>query len=256
MNLLKLSLCAVVALSGATALGCNASDDSTPATQSDYDDVAQALGGAVATDNQGGMVGTISDATSVALGVPRLGLRLGANGNFAGLRGELNYEYSSQCFSDTGEGLTVCDGSARMAEVSVRWSGRLVTPHVNAAVEHEGQLSVTGLQNDPLRVDGGGSFDFDATFRSHVHDVERNYRLSYAATYEALLVTRLSGDVIGGSAYFEIHAERMVSTTGREREASFLMDATIVFHNDHTAALTLDGEYTYMINTRTGAVER
>lgn len=245
---------AVTALLGAATFGCDSSDDRSAASDADYDDVAQALGAVTASGNQGGEIDALSDAASIARGIPRLGLALDLEGHFAGTRGALMYSYDAECRDANDSVLLVCGPTASTASVNIACSGDLVTPHIDASLEHSASVTVSNLQDDAASITGDGSFDFDAIFVSHFANTQRDYHLSYDVTYDAVLIS--SAGVIGGRAHYVVSAERMVTGEARTSEATFEMDATLVFNDAGNATLTLDGSHTYTIDTRTGAVSR
>jgi len=253
-----LSLCtlAIAGLISAPALGCKASDDTQAATEADYDDVAQALGAVVATDNQGGEIGSISDATSIAIGAPRFGLVVDLSGRFHGQRGQLSYAYSAQCSAVDGMAMEFCNATTDSAHLSVAWSGDLMTPQLDAAISHNGDLQLTDLQQPTVHVNGGGSFEFDATFTSLFRNVERSYHLSYVVTYTDIAVARAPIQVTGGNIHYVIDAERMLTTERRETAAKFNMDASLVFDGSGSARLTLDESHRYTIDPASGAVSK
>src|SRR4051794_34305667 len=149
----------VLALAG-IATGCGG--DGASASDAEYDDVAQALSAVVATGNDGGEIGSVYDATGIALGVPKLDLEFDAAGQIVGTRLGLEYTYSAECSDAAGEPLPECDPTTDAAKIAVTWSGDLQTSHLSASVSHEGDIELARLQSGLGKVSGSGDFEYDA----------------------------------------------------------------------------------------------
>ena len=245
------SLRAIGVLSIGFALGACGGDSDKP-TEADYDDVAQALGGVVATGSGGGEVGSFVDATAIAAGVPTLGITVNAAGQFVGNRLGLSYDYGVACLDSVGAALDRCGATTDAAQVDVAWSGDLTTPILTAAVTREGSFELTAMQSGTAVLNGTSALDIDARFDSLFRQASRVYHVSYDATYEDVQVRLLPAGVIGGRVDYALDVERMAQSARGESSASFEIDAVLVFGTDGSATLTLDGELSYAIDPLTG----
>jgi hypothetical protein len=247
-----------VGMTSLAALGLLACSDSdnTPATETDYDDVAQALTATISTGSGGGDILSFQDSTSIALGVPSLDLSLDASGAFAGSRLGLMYDYTANCVAADGSKLAQCDGSSAAADVNVNWSGELSLPHVTAQVQRTGAWKLSKLQSDTAELSGTGSFDVDLELASIFRAATHHYALTYSANYDHLQLVAALPIVIGGSIAYSVDAERMASGTLRDGDAKFHIDAALTFAADGGVSLSLDGKYHYAIDTTTGSVQK
>lgn len=134
----------------------------------------------------------------------------------------------------------------------VERSGQLELPRFSGSVEREGAWTVIGLQGDTARLEGAGSFHLDAVVRP-VSGPERSYELDYSAEYDGVLIRVDDRLIVGGTASYEVSAERMI---GEDVEARFSMEAEVSFAADGSATLVLDGTHSHRVDTRTGVVVR
>lgn len=224
-------------------------------TASDYDDVAQALGGLTATENGGGEVGTMRDAAAIASGDPADGLTLQASGGFSGSRLGLQYDYSVACSDAEGAALPDCGEATDKAEIQVAWSGELKSPRLEASVVRLGELTLTDVQSDTVSIEGESDLEIDARFESLFRDASRAYRLAYHAEYAGVKVQRSPARITEGRVSYALAVEREAESSRGDSSASFDIDAELVFGADG-ATLTLDGEHTYAVNQSTGRVTK
>lgn len=245
-----LPTCLIAATSFAA---CSSSD--TP-TEADYDDVAQALTATVVTDSDGGEVGAMIDATSVARGDGKIALKLDASGKFTGNHLGLDYSYTAKCSDAEGKAQDTCDKTSDKADVAVNWSGDLKLPHLTAAVKREGNWTLTGLQTDKVTFAGDSEFDLDTEMQSLFRNATRTYHVSYNANYDSVVMDRTEHAVTGGKVTYSINAERTASGPRRESEAQFDIDGVLEFKADGTASLTLDKSHSYKVNAVTGELTK
>jgi hypothetical protein len=236
-------------------LGAACSGTDTP-TENDYDDVAQALGGVAATDDGGGEVGTLIDASVIATGSSADGISLHASGKFSGNRLGITYDYDVSCADSSGKPLDPCTSASDSADVSVKWSGELATAVLNASVSHDGELKLTSIQSGTVSVSGQSSLQLDARFDALLREASRTYHLSYRAEYRDLRVQRSPARMLGGSIQYALEVERTATNRTREASANFEIEAELVFGADGSATLTLDGQHHYAIDTHTGTVAK
>jgi hypothetical protein len=249
------ALALAVAATGCSSNG-GSSKSTTPATADDYDDVAQAMSAVVATTGGGGEVGSLADSVDLSVGVMPLGVTLGANGEFAGNRVGLAYQYKLTCTDATGAKLGACNTTTDKADVNVDWSGNLTIPTFSAMVTRQGDWSLSGLQTDTVTFAGSGTFSFDAAFQSAFRPAMVQFHLDYDATYDAITMEKALHVLTGGAVHYTVKAERIVATDAKNSAANFDMDTALTFGANGAASLTLDGSHHYTVNTVSGAVVR
>lgn len=226
------------------SIGCS----TDVATEADYDDVAQALTSVVVTDNGGGEIGSMVDSTSIAVGAPDLSIKIDAGGKYTGTHLGLAYEYSVNC------GAAKCDRNTDSADVKIKWSGELMLPYMTSSVEREGTWKLSGIQSGVVNIGGASDFTIDTHMQSIFRTADRTYHLSYSADYAGVQLDRLTHRLSGGTISYEVDAERMASSARGSSEAEFHMSGVLAFSPSGGAALTLDGKYSYAIDTTTGFV--
>jgi hypothetical protein len=223
-------------------------------TENDYNSVAQALGSVTATNDGGGEVGSMVDASAIVTGSPSAGISIDASGSFSGNRLGVMYDYKVTCADAAGAALEKCSNASDSADVTVKWSGELTTAVLSGAVSREGMFELSGIQSGTVTLAGSGSLTVDAHFDALLRDSTRDYHLSYKADYEGVKVQRAPAKVIGGSIHYAVEVERKAMDGDKNSSASFEIDADLVFDASGGATLTLDGDHHYTINTSTGAV--
>ena len=233
--------------------GCSSSD--TP-SEADYDDVAQALSALVVTDNNGGEVGAMIEASGVAHGDAELALQLDASGKFTGNHLGLDYTYTATCSDAEGSEQAHCDEASDSANVAVSFSGELELPRLTATVMRDGTWQLTGLQSDTVSFAGDSEFHFDTQLRSLFRDATRSYRLNYIANYDAVVLDRAAHTVKSGKVTYSIDAERTATGLRRQTEAQFNIDGVLEFNADGTASLTLDGDHSYNVHLASGGLTK
>jgi hypothetical protein len=236
-----------------TGVGCTTT---TQPTAADYDDVAQSLSSVTATSGGGGEVGSLSDSVTLSIGSATPGISLKAAGEFSGSRLGMSYDYAISCDDASGAKMTSCDGNSADASVKVKWSGNLALPNLTAQVQRDGDWKLTNIQTGTVAVTGHSEFDFDASFHSLFRDVSREYHVGYSADYSNVQVRRSPAAVVGGSIKYVIDAQRKASTPRNEKQANFHMDGLLEFASDGHATLTLDSQFHYAIDTKTGMVTK
>jgi hypothetical protein len=242
------------------AAACSTSSTGTSnddLTAEDYDDTAQAVSSAAAGDGNGGDLAAMSDSANIALGVLPLGFTLNGSGEINGNRLGVSYNFSIRCEDANGDALSPCDERTDSADVEVAWSGTLDTSHFDASVERDGSWSISGLQSNVVTFDGDSSFSYDATLLSIFRPgAQSSFSFDASASYDAVAIDGATHDAIDGTASFSIDARKIVTGTSNDVDKSFSVDATIEFHANRTATLTLDGDHVYTLNTATGVVVR
>jgi hypothetical protein len=242
-----------LAVAWTLAAGCS---DTTPATEADYDDVAQALGGTVATSNGGGDMGSLHDSVSIAAGDPGLDISVKASGEFVGNRLGLDYDYSVKCVDAEGAPLAKCGDKTDGATADVTWSGKLESPNLTAMVSRDGQWKLTEIQSGTAAINGHGSFDLDVSFTSLFRAVTRTYTLNYDAQYSDVQVKLHPATIVGGKVNYDVHAERTASGPRRSSDANFDMNAVVEFTSAGHATITMDKKFMYSVDPTTGSVAK
>ena len=241
-----LPTCLIAATSFA---GCSGND--TP-TEADYDDVAQALTAVVVTDNEGGEVGAMIDASSIATGAGNVTLQLDATGKYTGSHLGLEYSYSASCSNAEGVAQETCDKNSDSADVAVRFNGELELPRLTATVVREGSWQLSDLQSDEVTFAGDSEFSFDTELESLFRNATRSYRLNYVANYVDVVLDKAARKVVSGKITYNIDSERVATGTRGESEAQFNIDGVLEFKADGTANLTLDSDHTYNLHLASG----
>lgn len=226
-------------------VGCN----TDVATESDYDDVAQALTSVVVTDNGGGDIGSMVDSTTIAIGSPDVSIKVDAGGMNTVTHLGLDYEYQVTCGASNK-----CDRTTDVADVKLKWNGDLTLPFMTSKVEREGSWKLSSIQSGVVSIDGASDFTLDTDMQSIFRPASRNYHLGYSADYSGVKLDRLTRRITGGNVKYEIDAERMATGTKHSSDANFHIAGTLTFNAVGPATLTLDGQYSYAIDTTTGIV--
>jgi hypothetical protein len=239
----------LVAASCCWAVGCSSSD---PASEADYDDVAQALSSVVASGSTGGDVGAMSDSANVALGVSDGMIRVSATGQFSGTHGGLKYELTAKCNDVAGQALASCTKATDDSTIDLTWSGELALPKVTASVQREGTWTLTGLQSGTATISGDGEFTLDAQLQSFFRNASRTYHVGYSAEYKDVHFDLTTRSAMAGDVSYVIDAERSASGLRGESDAKFHMEGALSFHVDGSATLTLDNTFKYGIDAASG----
>jgi len=243
-----------VALAAAVGGVACSSNSSTP-TSNDYDDVAQSTAALVAPSGGGGEMGSMAEASSIAIGVTPVGVTANASGSFNGVNAGVTYDFTLSCTSASGAALPACGPTTNDAQASVTWSGNLTLPDYTASVSRNGSWTLSGLQSGTATFNGTGSLTFAATFESSFRNEQANANLSYAASYNAVTYDETAHFATGGSIQYTVNGSESASNTGGSSSGSFTMNAMLTFAASGTATLTLDGSHTYTI-TSAGTVTK
>jgi hypothetical protein len=226
------------------SVGCN----TDIATETDYDDVAQALTSVVVTDNGGGDIGSMVDSTTIAIGSPDISIQVEAGGKYVGTHLGLDYAYEVSCGASK-----TCDRTTDRADVKLKWSGDLALPYMTSKVERQGTWKLSNIQSGVVIIEGASEFTLDTDMQSIFRVANRNYHLGYSADYASVRLDRLTRRITGGSVKYEIDAER-TGATEHKSDATFHISGELTFNSLGAATLTLDGHYSYAIDTTTGVV--
>ena len=259
---------------GLSITACASSPSSTtPATNADYEDVAQTIASSTMTGSGGtgsggsslgaGDVIAIRDAVSLARGIMPLGFLRDHDGDehhFHGDRMGLGNAVTITCKDAMGAVQTACDKTTDSATVELKMTGSLMTPNFSATIDREGSWTITGLQSATATLDGSASFSLDTSIKSIFHQgVTSTLSFANTATYKAITVTTADREITGGSASFEVKAHRTVTGTANgsnDVDKSFDVHADLTFNADHTATLVLDDMHTFTIDLKTGRVSK
>lgn len=257
----------------ACASSPSSSTTTTPATNADYEDVAQTIASSTVTGSGGtgtagaslgaGDVIAIRDAVSLARGVMPFGFLRDHDGDehhFHGDRMGLGNAVTITCKDASGAVQTACDKTTDSATVDLKMTGNLMTPNFTASIDREGSWTITGLQSATATLDGTASFSLDTTIHSIFHQgVTSTLMFDNTAAYKAITVTTADREITGGSASFEVKGHRTVTGTANgsnDVDKSFDVKAELTFNADHTATLVLDGTQTFTIDLKTGRVSK
>jgi hypothetical protein len=240
------------------------SSSSTPPSPADYDDAAQTIAAQAATQSGagvgGGEVMAMADSVSITLGRLPLGFLRAGDGRIHGRRMGVDHTFTVTCKDAAGAALEKCDRTTDSATVEVEFSGDLETPNLTASVDREGSWTITGLQSATATFDGDSSFSLDTTLTSIFREgVTSTFALDATASYDAITIATADRKITGGSASFDLQAQRTVTGTemgSHDVDKSFEIHAELTFNGDQTATLVLDGTHTFTIDLKSGRVRR
>lgn len=242
----------LVTLSSMAALvALPACGDGDAPTTEEYDDVAAAVAPLVVGET--GDTSSMSDAATAAEGEVPPGFSREVNGEVRGPRGGVTFSYTITCQDASGATQATCDDLTDTASVQVSWNGDIDTARYAAGVSRDGSWTLTGLTGSTAELNGSGTFDLASEFESLNGNRTRTYLLSYAANYDGVQLDTASREAIGGSATFDINAQRTASNQFRDVEASFDIFAEVTFTADG-ATLVLDGTRAYDLVAENGTV--
>jgi hypothetical protein len=233
------------------SLGCGQKDEPT---ESDYNDVALAVGSMVAGNGSDGEVGEMTDVIALSGGEMPDGMTASGDGTINGQRGTLTYSFAIDCKDAAGATQSECDETTDQAAVQVDWSGSIDWPRYDATVTRTGDWTLSNIQSGVAEFNGDGTFDVDSEFTSLDGNRTRTFQLAYAANYDGILIDVDTHVVQGGVASYSIAASRTASNRFRDVEAEFDMDAVVTFHGNGSATLELDRSRSYNIDLNSGAV--
>lgn len=223
-------------------------------SDADYDEVAAGLAKLVSDGSGGGDLGSMEDGVSIALGDVPAGMTLAGSGEYETTRSGLRYEYAISCVNAAGRPMVVCDERTDSASLTLSWSGELVLDSFEGSVSRAGSWQIVGLQSDTAQLDGEGSFDVNAWWRSW--GGESTYALDYDATYDAIEIDMASRTVVGGEARWVVDVQRTRDGRRSDAEASFTIIAELSFTDSGDVVITLDGTRTYRLDTARGTLVR
>jgi hypothetical protein len=250
---------------GLSFAACTSSSPSatSPVSDADYEDTAQAIASSTATGGSGGSAGAgdavaISDALSIARGVLPFGFLRLADGRIHGTRMGVDNSFTVTCKDAAGAVQASCDKATDSATIEVEWTGNLQTPNLTASVDREGTWTITGLASGTATISGDSSFAIETSMMSIFHQgVASTFSYDASASYDAITVAVADRQITGGSASFEVKAHRTVTGTAmgtHDVDKAFEVHAELTFNGDHTATLVLDGTRTFTIDLATGKV--
>ena len=244
----------LVPVAGAALATVVACGSEAPPTAEEYDDVATSIAAAVA-DGSAGEMEAVEDSLDAAQGEVPPGLTREGQGAVVGRRGGLDYDFSVACLDAGGASQEMCDATTDQAELALRWRGEVDTARYDATVVRTADWRLTGLQSDFAELNGAGTFahrsEFIALFRSEM----RTYRFDYDAAYDAVQIRTSDGRPVGGTVRYSVQAERTASSQFREVERTFNVTAEVIFRDDLSALVEIDGQRTYQVDVTTGDVD-
>jgi hypothetical protein len=232
-----------------------AGSDSRPLTSEEYEELAQSIGGVVAT-GRGGELGAVSDSLSIARGNLPLGFRVSGSGEIEGEHGALVYSYDVTCRDAAGDEQPACDATTDRADVTAAWSGQLELPRFRIETERDGAWTLSGLQGDTAVFAGTSDFRVAVDVEPLFGPAVRSYDLAYAAEYEDIEVDVAARRITGGSAHLAVTGELTQSGNGQDEEVAFDVDVVLSFDGDSTATLVIDGDHRFQIDLTSGRVTR
>lgn len=240
-----------------SAFAMAACSDTRPATPEEADDVAQAIGVTLAAGDRVGDIASMTDSVDMAFGRVPFGFSRMGNGEIRGRRFNLEFSFTVTCNDAAGTPLERCGRTTDDATIDVAWSGSIDTRSFDSTVNRIGTWTLTDLQSEIATLSGLSAFSLETTLNPiRRPEVTSTYELDLAAAYDAIRIDVESRTPIGGVAFFDVSAHRVVTGTDHDVDASFDLDAVLTFHDDHTASLVIDGTRHYLIDLDTGRIIR
>lgn len=244
------ALSLIVCASLAALTGCSGREKYT---DEDYDDVATAVG-ALVGNGSAGETTSMEDSIEIATGAIESNLSNMGSGAWQGQRAGLTYDYEVICKDADGASQTECDETTDSANLVLSWSGNLDLPHYDASIDRTGDWTLSGLQTDTAVFNGHGSFDVATEFTGWFRPITRTFELDYDAQYDGVTFDRLSRRFTGGMIHYDVSAQRTVTGTNNEREATIDVNVDVELLGDGSAHISVDGVRNYDLDLSTGQV--
>jgi hypothetical protein len=243
--------------------GCGKSSDLTgagPAAQQAAEDVAVALGAALASD-PGGLLLEL-DGANAALPVAGPGEVPGpATADTTLTLGSLMLALAGRYYDLDDNRLDRWDASATRASMNLWLRGEIESQRYRATVARAGVLRVRGLgaADDTLRFDGAFTDTTDARFTSL--DGERTVDLHLVATRGIAEVTRVKDAGAepwprSGQVSWTLSVDRYGPGPAASVEAHWESGATATFRGASVADLVVAGRWRFRVDLRTGDIFR
>lgn len=223
-------------------------------TEEEYDDVATSMSGILA-DGAASETEAVDDAATAAQGQLPAAMTRAGQGNLQGRRGTVDYNFTLTCSDAAGAVLQACEG-ADSAHLVLDWSGQVETARRSATLERHGDWTLTGLTTAEATLNGTGSLHVEGTFQALARAEMRSYVFDYQAEYQDVLVNRAERRIVGGNATYTISADRTAQGALRNKERHFDVVAEVTFLGDGQAQVVLDGERSYTVDLKNGAVSK
>lgn len=242
------SLLLVLALS--LLAGCT---EDTRYRVEDYDDVALAVGMLVGGDNTGEAV-SVRDAVHIASGAPREHLAEIGHGAFEAQRAGLTHTYEVDCEDAAGRSLRRCNAGTDTATLALTWDGFLDLASYDADVVRSGSWTLSDVRRTPT-LNGHGTFDVATELDGLVRPAIRTYELEYDAWYRDVRYDKRTEAIASGAIQYSVRALRTVTRDGERSEMPIDVLVDIVFHDDGSARIDVDGAREYTLDVETGRID-
>lgn len=247
MRRLTLTLC----LAG--LLAACASDDGTPVSSEEYDDLALSLGSQIAMHGTDGELGALADITQLVAGETPDGCAEEGRGTYHGERGGLDYRYKLSCWDGSGARLAHCDATTDRASIHVELKGAASLPGVQLAIDRTGDWELHGLSSTRPRLAGTSDAIADAVIANPDRGVTATYHLVTSGDFQNIVE---KGVPTTGNVHYTLSVDLSRETANRTHERSFEVDARVTFRTDGHAVIDLDGVRRYDLDLATGVVIR
>jgi len=137
----------------------------------------------------GGDLLVFADAMSLAHGRLPLGFIRQDDHHCHGNLMGVDHAITITCKDAKGADLAKCDSTTDSATITLKQTGNLMTPNLTAAIDREGNFTITGLQSDTATFSGDSSFTADATLRSIFRPgATATYSFDTSASYDAIKI--------------------------------------------------------------------
>ena len=244
--------------------GCGKSSDLTgagPAAQQAAEDVAVALGVALASDPGGLLLELDGANAALPVALPGEAPEPAAGADTTLTLGTLTLGLAGRYYDLDDNRLDRWDASATHASMNLWLRGEIESQRYHATVARAGILRVRGLgaAEDTLRFDGSFTDTTDARFTSL--DGERTVDLHLVATRAIAEVSRVKEAGAepwprSGRVSWALSVDRYGPGPAASVEAHWESGATATFRGASVADLVVGGRWRYRVDLRTGDVFR
>jgi len=253
-----LSLVALTVLSLAAGCSDDATSPATTLTQDEADDLATQVAATLALDNGG----TLAVLPALDVGEHPAAKIAPPPTDGETTIGGFTYRYQTRFFNAAGDTMANYDPLLTVRlQTLLRAAGEITTVRYQAQVRHRSQFEVQGVNApaDSLKFNGTCSDTCQSSFTALMVQYQRHFRLESQAQVQnvAYLKPVESGELpCSGVMTWQMTAARYLDAARTRLEAQLRATVTVRFTGGDTAALEVEGGWTYQLNLRTGEIVR
>lgn len=186
-----------------------------------------------------------------AIGIARRGmpadLHVDIDGNLAGRSGSLEMHVDVTCASRSGEPVDGCGRGTDAATYQLELAGELALLRSSARIERTARWDLTDLSGPVTRIGGESTLFLEHT--TAVDDEERWNIIDASLDYDGVEVRHVDQALMAGEISYQLALARK---TAEGVMRSLSVSAELVVTDDDRGVLTLDGEYDYDVQLRSG----